>query len=176
MPGAKPYEAVTRFLDTLTRALSCVEDTKITVSPRGKSAVGEVHALRADPITLPRPAGEPLRLELALQYEIIHRPEQARGERYKVRTRRYQYHLFTAAGAELVLFHWHPEPDKLRPHTHAAGLSPLTKRMHIPSGRVTVESILRFALTDLAVRPNRGDWPDVLDDCEADFERFRTWA
>jgi hypothetical protein len=50
-------------------------------------------------------------------------------------------------------------------------LSP--SKLHIPTGWVTVESVVRFLLTDLKVKPLRANWEKILADSE---EQFRDWT
>jgi hypothetical protein len=50
--------------------------------------------------------------------------------------------------------------------------------MHVPTGRVSIESVLRLLLTDLKVPPARdhvSDFADVLDASERDFIEHRRW-
>lgn len=123
-----------------------------------------------------RPPG--LLLNLALEYEIVQRPGRPRSERYKVSTKRYQHHLFDADGREILLFHWHPSTGQAPPHLHVSNPAPgnpYTRRAHVPTGRVTVEAIVRFVLTELGAVPGRPDWLTVLDECDVTFDRFKTW-
>jgi hypothetical protein len=46
-------------------------------------------------------------------------------------------------------------------------------KLHIPTGWVTVESVVRFLLTDLKVKPLRPNWEEILADSE---EQFREWT
>jgi len=48
-------------------------------------------------------------------------------------------------------------------HVHNQGAHPIiTARTHIPSGRVSLASVVRFAIEELGVRPLRPDWATVL--------------
>lgn len=117
-------------------------------------------------------------LNVALEYEIVKRSGRPRSERYKVSTKRYQHHLFDADGREILLFHWHPTTGQASPHLHVSNPtpeSPYTRRAHVPTGRVTVEAIVRFLLSELDAEPGREDWLAVLDECDATFDRFKSW-
>lgn len=46
-------------------------------------------------------------------------------------------------------------------------------KLHIPTGWVTVERVVRFLLTDLKVKPLRPSWEKILADSE---EEFREWT
>lgn len=108
------------------------------------------------------------------QYEIIESDVAELGP-WKVSTRAYEYRIEAADRAELATWHWHPEGVStfIRPHVHVGG--PLAG-CHIPTGRVSVESVVRFLVLELGVRTLRGDAGTVLDEGEARFEDWRTWA
>jgi len=44
-----------------------------------------------------------------------------------------------------------------------------------PTGRTSVEEVLRLALRSLGVDALREDWPDVLDETQGAYEAWRTW-
>jgi len=48
-----------------------------------------------------------------------------------------------------------------------------SSKLHIPSGWITVEEVIRFLIQELKVRPKRADWDRLL--CESE-ERFRDWT
>jgi hypothetical protein len=180
LPGRTAPQAVGRFLDTLQLALSTVTTTKLVASPGGHQTLGREHALTTssgEPILLRCVSRQRLQLSLAWQYEIIRRPDAEPKERFKVSTRWYQHHVLTADDGEVALFHWHPVTGH-GPHVHIGALGSsglLTSRSHVPSGRVPIEAVLRFLLTELNVKPARDDWAPVLDQCEQDFRRFASW-
>lgn len=127
-----------------------------------------------DPIRLIRDEPRPLALSLGQRFTVIKRD----GD-FKVRTLAYAYRLSNDDSAELVSFHWHPPPlglgPDVGPHLHVKGAG-LSSHNHIPTGRVSVESVLRMALRELHVRPLRDDWSAVLHEVEQPFLRRRTWA
>jgi hypothetical protein len=49
-------------------------------------------------------------------------------------------------------------------------------KLHLPTGRVSIEAVVRFLIEDLDVVPRRRDWSAVLDRHEEAFRRSRTWA
>ncbi len=80
----------------------------------------------------------------------------------------YVYPLGDTEGRELVAFHWHPSAPNIvtNPHLH---LGPIAKAghqrlavAHIPTGRVSLQDVLRLAITELGVSVQREDWDDVL--------------
>lgn len=97
------------------------------------------------------------------------------GAPWKVSTRAYRYRLDDASG-EVVSWHWHPlgRSAVREPHAHVAH-GPLAGT-HLPTRRVGLEAVLRFLLADLAARPRRTDWSAVLDQADAVFQAWETWA
>jgi hypothetical protein len=109
------------------------------------------------------------------EYALVETDDPERGP-WKVETRAYFYRLDDADEHEIVSWHWHPRgrSREQRPHLHVKH-SQLTG-VHVPTGRVSVESVLRMLLAELDVRPCRPDWATVLDSAEAAFRRWRTWG
>lgn len=77
-------------------------------------------------------------------------------------TRGYRYHILTADGTESFLCHWHPSGRSLhtRPHAHIgdALLVPdavITRKEHVPTGRVALEHVIQFLLQAYEVVPLR---------------------
>jgi hypothetical protein len=79
-----------------------------------------------------------------------------------------------------VAFHWHPENSGRVPwpHLHAFGVheSVDLDRLHPPTGRVSIESVVRFLIEDLGVLPRRADWPAILERNEHLFHERRRWS
>jgi hypothetical protein len=50
----------------------------------------------------------------------------------------------------------------------------LTK-LHIPTGRVSVEAVVRLAIEEFDVVPQRDDWEAVITASEDAFDRYREW-
>jgi hypothetical protein len=178
MPGRTPGEARKAFLEPLQRALSCITDAKLFVS-RGKQP-GEVEALALseDPLRLTSARIGPVQFVLGHQFRVV----QDGRKSWHVSTAAYRYHLLDDSGRELIAWHWHPESlgdTRLRGHPHVhVQAGPIERRIHVPTGRVSVESVLRLLLIDLAVaaRPAHvADFAKVLDDCETPFIQHRRW-
>jgi hypothetical protein len=111
------------------------------------------------------------------QYEILQAPEELGSEYgpWKVSTRAYRYRI-DVAGRELLLWHWHPsgKSQYTTPHLHAQAGDLMG--LHLPTGRMSLEAVIRLLVTELGVRPLRPDWLAVLDATEAAFLRWRTWG
>jgi len=181
MAGRTRKEAVENFLDPLRRAISRVTRDQLVVSPGGYGARQGVHVvtLTSAGFAVLR-APRPVALSVDIQYEVI----QAEGELgpWKTTIVQYQYSFRSPDGQNEILgFHWHPRTGRFtHPHVHvgSAALSDgslLTRKMHIPTGRIAVEQVLRFAIEDFEVEPLDEDWDEVLRAGQQRFERWRTW-
>lgn len=137
--------------------------------------------------TLAPSGGDPVRLrgelELDLVSRISYQISHAEGERgpWKVETLAYSHGLETTEAKEIIVYQWHPgRGSRIEyPHLHlgavmSSNLGGLEKA-HIPTGRVALEDLLRFAITELGVEPQRDDWQEVLSETQGKFEDWRTW-
>lgn len=140
------------------------------------AAVGEVEVLilSEDPVRIPLNTGGALYLTVDQQYRLVE-AEGLSGP-WKASTRAYRYQLQDQDDRELAAWHWHPvgRSKERRPHLHV-GDGPLTG-LHLPSGRVGVEAVLRLLLSELDARPQRSNWEQVLDQVDEAFRTWRTWA
>ncbi len=154
---------------------------------RGGFELGEIHALSFYPTTSTRiilPGAQPLKFRLLHLYEVI-----ASDGGYAVHTRAYtyQFELVDVPRPEIVIYHYDPRPDPdpkadpekkvLTPHLHVRGLeNPLfLGKAHFPTGRVSIEEVLRFAVRELGVIPINDNWRTILDETEKDFKAKKTW-
>ena len=78
---------------------------------------------------------------------------------------------------ELFAYHWHPlsTPNRKTAHLHigAGGHSP---RKHLPTGRVSIESVVELVISDYGVQPCVLDWQLTLTTNRLRFEAQRRWA
>jgi hypothetical protein len=172
LPGRTPPEAREAFLAPLRRSLSCITDAQLFVAPKLPGQV-EALALSADPLLVrSAPLGD-IQFVLGHQYRIIE--DDLYG--WRVSTAAYRYDLLDGSGKELIAWHWHPDGSSsmVKPHLHMSG-GPVPKKAHVPTGRVTIESVLRLLLTDLEVSPRRTDFHDVLDVSEGPHLQYRSWS
>jgi hypothetical protein len=86
----------------------------------------------------------------------------------------YDYRLSREDGAEMLSWHWHPQTGLHLPHLHVAR-GPVPKAAHLPTARVSLESVIRLLVADLGVNPLRSDWSDVLTASEEPFVKHRRW-
>lgn len=156
---------------------------KITLSPGGWGENGRVHALTLNddkPVKLKgrRPV---LLLSIRMQYEIVPTNDPERPP-WRVSTRAYAYELQTASGELVVSYHWHPQggrilyPHARLGHTQLAEDAVLHQKAHNPTGRVSLESIVRACITEYGVTPMLEDWDKTLTLRESDFLLYRSWS
>ncbi|HEY3669499.1 MAG TPA: hypothetical protein VGN51_01070 [Acidimicrobiia bacterium] len=99
----------------------------------------------------------------------------------KVNTLQYAYTLSEDAdlAAELFSWQWHP-PAWPEPHMHIGRGHPehgVLSKLHVPTGRVAFEQVLRFAITeyDVQTAKPRDEALGVLDDVLTRFHRHKSW-
>lgn len=114
-------------------------------------------------------------------YEIVRTQDRPERGAWRVSTRGYMYEMQTASGELVWSYHWHPTGAVRNPHAHigATQLAPdavLLYKAHYPTGRISLESVIRICITEYKVSPMKSDWDDVLSARERDFETYRSWS
>jgi hypothetical protein len=168
LAGRSSYAAAKSFHDAIQLALSCVtRDVCVFRShPQGYEILTfDEEAKLSGPWTM----------AMAIAYRAI----EIQGNRgpWKISTAKYRYELF-ADNKSIVAYDWHPGRERDAPHLHVdCGIkSPyFHHKVHLPTGRVSLEEVLRMAIEDLDVKPRRSDWDAVLRRTQARYEKFRTW-
>jgi hypothetical protein len=182
LPGRTPREAVVAFLEPLKDTLSCIARAKITLSRDGWGMIGRIHGLtlnKDQPVTLK--CQPTLLLRLGMLYEIVRTEERPERGLWRVSTRGYMYEMQTASGELVWSYHWHPQGTVGSPHAHfgQTQLAPdaiLSHKAHHPTGRISLESVIRVCIADYGVTALRSDWAETLALREADFETHRSWS
>jgi hypothetical protein len=130
---------------------------------------------------LSRRNGHTLSLELYHRY-IVRAAEGDRGP-WTASTVEYVYEVGDERGEPIAAWHWHPgtrrpEDAVQWSHLHAYGSrETLTlHRLHLPTGRVSIEAVVRFLIEDFDVIPRRDDWSAIRDRHERAFRASRTRA
>ncbi len=120
----------------------------------------------------------PLTGRYKLELSLLHSYHLDEDSGWTVHTESYAYPVQDGRRRELMAYHWHPERGVSYPHAHFKGLtSPIDlSRHHIATGRVSLEAVVRFLISELAVTPLRNDWNDVLAMNERGFVQKRRWA
>jgi hypothetical protein len=174
-----PREAVERYAEPIKTTLLCVTDAFLGYSG-GVYPSREAHNLcfiGSPPIG--RLAGTKLSLFFSQNYSIVQLS--TAEQEWKVKTEGYIYRLDDESGAEIISYHWHPNSEYPRfPHLHLKKGSDVgreeLKRCHIPTGRVSIESVVEFLIKEFHVIPRYSDWRDVIEENRRRFEIHRTWA
>jgi hypothetical protein len=179
LPGRTQREARDAFLTPLRKALSCLTTAQLFASPAGRAGDGlEAITLSQEPLKLRSGLlGDVIYLKLRQQFRVVKDESAPARRRWKVSTVAYFYQLDDCAGAELASWHWHPQTGLRYPHTHVSG-SRLGKQAHLPTGRVSIESVIRLLLIDLKVPAAKGhadDYQEILAKAEDDFIGYRSW-
>lgn len=120
-----------------------------------------------------------LRGDSLLRFSVVHEIEAVPSPGgWHVATRNYAYGVERERDGDastpktIIQFHHHPMPPDTQqpkgwvayPHIHVeTGLTPVTRKSHIPSGFVSLPSVVRFLIMQLGVAPLRADWEAVLD-------------
>jgi hypothetical protein len=166
----------------LQDAVSCVARAKISLSPGGRGVTGKIHSLTLNqntPLSLRcRPA---LLLKIGMLYEIVRTEDRPERGTWRVSTRGYMYEMQTASGELIWSYHWHPASKVRGPHAHIGHtqLAPdavLSYKAHHPTGRISLESVIRTCISEYGVTPMNPKWAEILDTREGDFEEYRSWS
>jgi hypothetical protein len=179
VPARTKKQARRRYVRFLQLALSCLSPFAVLVTgPRPYGEKGEL-ALTTTPgrIPLSRTTGQDIYLSATQNFRF--EPDPTFEGEWKVKTDGYAYHVFMneEEGGQLFAWHWHPE---LREgcHVHVGARQGRTRalyRLHLPTGRVAFEEVVRFLIGEFDVKEARDDWDAILGDSQARFEAFRTW-
>ena len=189
MAGRDPAEALRNFIAPLRQALHCITEAPLSVPDvRGHDAKIETEytaTLSAGkPITL---HGEHrLQLRVGHVFRLVETNDAERGP-VKASTVRYQYIIGTRDGQEIVAYQWTPAadpPQRTFPHMHIGSLvtresvflGKTFSNLHLPTGRVSLESVVRFLIEDLEVGTiiDPAIALERLRQSEAAFHRYRT--
>ncbi len=175
MPIVAPsvWSAARRFCEHLNEVLATtVTQTRLVpVRSRARDIDIEItfrhegHPIKASLVT----RFGPLRLYLGQVCDGISRQDGT----VQLRTIRYRYTL-GAGDEDDPIFRWEygPQPPGLYSRHHLQGAVPLQigryplslNDLHLPTGYVAVEEILRFCISDLGVRPRSGEWNRILSE------------
>jgi hypothetical protein len=194
LSGKNPYQAAQNFRQPIQDAISCIASAKVILGSNYDPSPVE-HALELG-------AGDPrgivfvngaltLGLIVQITFDIVEAPGELGP--WKVRTLAYNFELTQADGTQLFAFQWHPRgPNVLTPHLHLPKDSEMNRvaserlslpktlsKVHLPTGRVCVEEVIRFAIDDLGVEPmadRRTGWRDILREGQERHERWRQWG
>ena len=180
IPAKNDSQARGRYARFLQLSLSCVSRTVWITAPTPYGRRDTISLTpQEDPVRLRTRSGEVFHLSAS---QLFHFEDDSRyeGER-KVSTDAYAYRLWPDRDrdGELLDWHWHPGPDGVSTcHLHLGrglGTRDDLHKLHLPTARVSFESVVGFAIREMAVQPLREDWEEILFDSHTRFEKYRTW-
>ncbi len=178
IPAKNKRDAKDRYVEFLQKTLSCVTNAQLYVGrpPRGDK---EQHALTLSegPAGVKRADGS--RLSLAIGQLFHYVKDKPNPGEWKVSTDSYAYSLGLPGNGtnEFLAWNWHP-PNPPYPHLHSCIRSEAVEdaaRLHIPTGRVSVEAVIRFVIEELEAVPARDDWDEALAQNDSRFVQWRSW-
>lgn len=182
-----PGQAYDRYARTLQAIVGCVTEARLILIERRAIEVDTVYAIAlrsGDGVVLKSRLGA-IQFDLGQRFRIIRDPVATAGP-YRATTVEYWYRFGMRDGPALLSFHWTPETtdpaQRTMPHLHVeSGLIGESvhnrlrsfNKLHVPTSRVSCESIVRFAIEELECPPVNRSWQSVLDQEEARFRRHR---
>jgi hypothetical protein len=116
-------------------------------------------------------------LTLKMQYRVT-KAVGVRGP-WKVSTEAYYYGIHDRQQTEILSYHWHPKTERTFPHIHLHSGSSVIRALqgiHLPTGRVSLEQVLRLLIEEMKVKPLRADWAKVIQGTQLRYELARTWS
>lgn len=171
-------QAVDAFRATLEDVISCVTTESLVLMPSLRNPNTILASFRTPPrghVPLMDDQGVH-RFKISLEHAFT------LNDASVIHTVAYAYHLYNTVDAEILLYHWHPSGIGARPEPHFhvnANLPPFSPRfphMHLPSGRISIESFVRALIADFDVAPRRTNWDRMLMSYEQHFRSVRSWA
>jgi hypothetical protein len=175
-----PTEAVEDFLTRLRPCLARVTNEQLQLSPRSHEVTQEPHSATLGRGQITKLRGDRrLGLTIGFQYRVV-RTKEAGRKLWRVSMLGYAHSITDEYGAEIVTFHWQPAGRIDFPHVHIGTIALndgglFDRRAHIPTGRVIVEQVLRFAIEEFGVDASDG-WQQVFTEAQAYYEESRTWS
>lgn len=163
MSASSSREAVESLLVPLQRAVTCVTQAVLVERTRPTRLGGARSVTLSDGVARLR---GPSHLALAVLHAFDVKALPGARSSWRAQSVGYAYEFQHRDGRTLLAYHWHPiGPSPITtPHLHLGGTVTgidLSKA-HLPTGSVTLQDVLRFAILDLGVEPLRDDWPQIL--------------
>ncbi len=188
-----PSDAALAFNRVFGDILGCITETRILfprdVEPSQKAYPLEFKEAIPTKLTMDDRTKPALHFGFRHEFKIL-RDDDSGMPRYRISTVQYEYSVLDELDRELLVFHWQRNPPltsglKSLPHLHvnanvvhrsARGdetVIGMDKR-HIPTGRVSLESVVRMLIEEFDVKPIHKKWSNVLVKTAAEFERRRS--
>ena len=181
-----PSQAYRRYFNSLQAAVGCITHGRFTGRIAATPRVNQTYALVLNDGN-PEPLKGRFRLAFSAGQEFrIIQDERADHGPYRATTIQYWYQFQVIDGVRLLTYHWTPETtdpgQRTYPHLHIeSGLvdqngpfNPDTfSKYHIPTERISIEAVVRFAIEELGVEPISSNWESVLNRGQEVFNRHR---
>lgn len=130
------------------------------------------------PVSLRAFGGGPSGFKFDLEQRLI--VVESGVRRWRVEPRLYEFRLLDHVERELLVYHWQPGPEARgpdHPHLHvSAALRAQTNatttqfydldKRHLPTGPVSLASVVRMLIEEFDVAPLRADWRQRLEQAE----------
>jgi hypothetical protein len=146
-----------------------------------------LNAFTREPISLRHVNGGPsgLFLDLVHVFTIVEVDLHRIPRQWRTTTLMYEYRLLDRDMRELLVYHWQPGASHRGPdHPHLHVSASLTARidarsdqqigldkLHLPTGRVSFESVVRMVIEEFEIAPRRNDWRETLERTESVFHQ-----
>ena len=197
MPGRTTRDAWNSYIDPMNGALLCIAKQKSFVVkelptgliPEQPYSVA-LNDMDSVPLQMVDPDAPRVYLVAGQTIKIYEWHPSVPKEKYRVQALSYTYAFTTMVEEhelEILTFQWKRQRTSDDPypsghlHVGAAVLAKPTvirpdgfHKAHIPTKRLSFESVVRFAITDLGVKPQRKKWQGLLAASEAAFEEHQT--
>lgn len=187
MPKADtPAVVARRYLAPITDAIRCIAHGTLIANRERVYEIDEDYSIvlnNGDPLRLR--SSPVIHLAAGQRFRVI-RDGADSQEPYRIRTVEHWYQFLLDDEVELLAYHWTPEASAsgqtTYPHLHigAAMLSATAPvfpgtfhKKHLPTGRVAIESVVRFAIEELGVAPLRRNWRAILERGQRAFDDGR---
>lgn len=177
-------QAYWRYVTAMQAAVGCITQRRF-LGVRGNFKLNEPYSInlnQGDPVTLTTPHGR-IAFSAGQLFRLILDDEAEAGP-YRATTVSYWYQFEVDDHVEIIVFHWTPEAEengaRRYPHIHigpgllrssGSFMDGTFHKAHIPTSRVSLEAVVRFAIEELEVRPIKQDWQTILDNGERRFRR-----
>lgn len=142
----------------MRRTCGWLTDEPLILVPGASSSF--MLAFRGRAAVLESRTGTKLLRRVSHAFRVV--PSDSQPKMWRIATETYIYELHLASGGELLSYHWHPYGTSAItwPHAHLHTLTtPVDlSRTHFPTGRIALESVVRYAIMELKVplREHRG--------------------
>lgn len=181
LPGKTPNEAFDAYARPLKDALACIT-SEVLLRRRVPKSDGKIGIPLWEFLFINNPVrlkDSPFAFNFSQYFRVV-----PFDPGYKVKTEAYTYEIMDdATRHELFSFHWEPNAPSSQikiPHMHLGFATkghslPIDNKAHVPSGRVSVEDVISFLISELGVPPLRLDWKDTIATTRQAFMTYKSW-